>query len=109
MSTFSMLNGRPTNSASRRFSALMESFPRCENLNTAMADADNDHACNHAQDAAQADSLTENIHMQNFLFCIVRLEGSPQGEPYGVIYNNYPVKCTPLSRVNLFKISHLTL
>lgn len=36
MSTFSMLNGRPTNSASRRFSALMESFPRCENLNTAM-------------------------------------------------------------------------
>ena len=73
------------------------------------ADADNDHACNHTQDAAQADFLTENIHMQNFLFCIARLEASPQGEPYEVIYNKYPVKCTPLSRVNLFKISHLTL
>ena len=36
ISTFSMLNGRPTSSANRRFSALMESLPRRENLNTAM-------------------------------------------------------------------------
>ena len=31
-----MLNGRPTSSANRRFSARMESLPRRENLNTAM-------------------------------------------------------------------------
>lgn len=83
--------------------------PQVRKLEYRNADADNDHACNHTQDAAQADFLTENIHMQNFLFCIARLEASPQGEPYEVIYNKYPVKCTPLSRVNLFKISHLTL
>ena len=36
ISTFSILNGRPASSANRRFSALMESLPRWENLKTAM-------------------------------------------------------------------------
>ena len=44
--------------------------PQVRKLEHRNADADNDHACNHAQDAAQADFLTENIHVQNFLFCI---------------------------------------
>ena len=68
-----MLNGRPTSSANRRFSALMESLPRRRELEHRNADADDDDAANHAKDAPQGDFLAEKIHVQNAFPIIIRI------------------------------------
>ena len=68
-----MLNGRPTSSANRRFSALMESLPRRENLNTAMPMPMMATPAIMPRDAPQGDFLAEKIHVQNAFQILVRI------------------------------------
>ena len=63
---------QPTSSANRRFSALMESLPRRENLNTAMPMPMMTRR-NHAKDAPQGDFLAEKIHVQNAFLITIRI------------------------------------
>lgn len=67
-----MLNGRPTSSANRRFSALMESLPRRENLNTAMPMPMMTTPAI-MPGCAAGDFLAEKIHVQNAFPFLIRI------------------------------------
>lgn len=73
ISTFSMLNGRPTSSANRRFSCTDGVVAQTRELEHCNADADDDDARNHAKDAPQGDFLAEKIHVQNAFLITIRI------------------------------------